>query len=186
MVRILCGVLGLVVVVGAASADEVEKPKLTGEYLTHHARVAAALEKHSALAIYEGLPHQEVEWKLLQSELKTKKTVTFHDYPFYAESLPMKKEDFKMVTATFSNSASFRDYRIKLCGEFHPDYCLEWKVGKETWRALVCLGCQDVIFDGPGGLRLLCELNADAYKKLKPVVTAYRKNRPGDPKKLFP
>lgn len=158
-----------------ASADESQRKD---ENLTHHRPIAAAIGKATNVILYEGLPHQQSDKESLAEELKTKKTVKFHDYPFYAEVLSMTEEDAADAGKLLANAKSIAQHQAKFCGAFHPDYCLEFKVGKETWLALICLGCHEVKFYGPKKLHLYCDLKDDAYDELKKLLVNYQKNRP--------
>ena len=166
---LMIGVL-LLWVVGGFSQDS----KRRDLDLANHAPFASSVAKLTSLTMYEGLP---VETKLLASELRTKKTTKFQDYPFYSETLTVSKADAATLTKICSDPASLAQFEKKFC-EFHPDYCLEWKVGKETWRALICLGCGEVKFYGPKNMRLHCDLEKETYKNLKTMLKEYKKNRP--------
>lgn len=146
--------------------------------LANHVPIAAAIGKWNEITLYEGLPHQQAEKALLADELKTKKIAKFHDYPFYAEELFITDVDSEASSKLLANPASLEKHQGKFCGDFHPDYCLEWKVGKETWLALICLGCHEVKFYGPKKLCLYCDLKDDAYDELKKILVNYQKNRP--------
>ena len=150
--------------------------------LANHAPIATAVGKLTSVTMYEGLPG---ETKLLASELKTKKTVKFRDYPFYAETLPVSEADAAALTKILADRGSIAEFKGKFC-DFHPDYCLEWKIGKETWQALVCLGCGEVKFYGPKSLRLHCDLEKETHAKLKGMLKEFRKNRPAPDTKPAP
>src|SRR5262249_17395095 len=146
--------------------------------LRNHRPLAAAVRKADRMALYEGLPHQESEKDLFARELGTKKTVQFHEFPFYAEALSLKEEDAKRLSDLFCDAESFNRYSSgKKCDEFHPDYCIEWQVGDDTYRALICFGCHEMKAYGPN-LVLLCDIRSDPYKAFKKVLESYRKNRP--------
>lgn len=164
-----------VVLLSSAIQGNCEDSKRRDLDLANHAPFAAAIGALNSVTLYEGLPG---ETKLLASELKTKKTVKFHEYPFYSETLPVSEADAGTFTKICAERGSIAKYEGNLCGGFHPDYCLEWKVGKETWQALICLGCGEVKFYGPKNMRLHCNLEKETYKKLQAMFKGYRKNRP--------
>ena len=77
-----------------------------------------------------------------------------------------------------SAKGSFKRYRgQKACGGYHPDYCVEWKTGDATTRALICMECGEVKFFGPRS-ELHCDLIPEATEKLAQRLAPYRKNRP--------
>lgn len=132
--------------------------------------------KADKVVLYEGLPHQRSERKLLAAELETKETVQHHGFPFYAEPVKLKEEDAEQLTKLFTDADSFEPFGgYKKCGGFHPDYCIEWHAGQEVYRCLVCFGCGEVKVFGPK-TELYCVIVAEAgFKK---VLQPYRKQRP--------
>jgi hypothetical protein len=145
-------------------------------------------------ALYEGLPHQRFERKLLERELTDKETVKLHGFPFYAEAIPPKAEHVKELTAIFSKAGTFSPYAMHWCGEFHPDWCLEWKSGGEVNRALVCFGCDEAMLFGPRRqlrVNITEATKADlkrrlgSYWSLRPVSLP-RKIRRDGPKRAAP
>ncbi|HET8670037.1 MAG TPA: hypothetical protein VFM05_05250 [Candidatus Saccharimonadales bacterium] len=145
----------------------------------NHRVFAARLQKIDLLHLFEGLPHQMFALQLHEQELRTKKTVSFHGFPFYEETLELKEADAAELTLFFRDSKSFKPYwGPKACGGFHPDYCLEWHVGKEIYQALVCYGCHEVMFYGPD-VELYCDIGDKAWGQLWKLLEPYNKNRPG-------
>jgi hypothetical protein len=153
-----------------------EPPRGTDTNFDNHKPLAAGIAKADRVTLYEGLPHEASESG--QQELKTKKTVRLHGYPFYAEPLALKESDGKRLTDLVTEASSFAPYRgPKKCGGFHPDYCVEWRVGDEVYRCLVCFGCQEVKLYGPKA-DLYCDVSQPAYAKLGELLRPYRKQRP--------
>jgi hypothetical protein len=136
------------------------------------------LGKATKVVLYEGLPHQLWEAKLLKEELKTKKTVKINDFPFYKDVLPLRAGDGKKLTSLFGQPGVLVPFSgAKLCGGFHPDYCVEWQLGKDVYRAVICFGCHEVKFHGPKD-SVYCDVNDAALAELKQILKEYRKNRP--------
>ncbi len=134
--------------------------------------------KANKVVLYEGLPHQFFEKNLLTEELKSKKTVRVQGFPFYTETLRLKDRDLKELTELFTDIKSFKPFSgYKKCGGFHPDYCLEWSVGKEVYHCLICFGCYEVKIFAPKA-ELYCDIEKEAYKKFKQILQPYRKQRP--------
>src|SRR6516165_3185263 len=106
----------------ALGADEPKQPDTNFDNLK---LLVEGVKKANKVVLYEGLPHQFFDKDLLEQELKNKKTVKVHDYPFYAETLALKDEDAKRLTELFCAADSFAKFRgPKRCGGFHPDYCV--------------------------------------------------------------
>lgn len=143
--------------------------------------IAAWIQKADKVRLFEGLPHQEFAAKLLEQELKTKKTVNFQGFPFYEELLELKEADAKELTLFFRDRKSFKPYwGPKGCGGFHPDYCVEWQVGQESCRALICFGCGETMLFGPN-IEIYCDIaeKNGAQGLLWKLLEPYQKNRPG-------
>src|SRR5579862_1362714 len=60
--------------------------------------LAAGIKGSSKVVLYEGLPHQNLAKSLHDEEIKTKKTVTFHSYPFYEVPLGLRDGDDRKLT----------------------------------------------------------------------------------------
>ncbi|MBL8824782.1 MAG: hypothetical protein JNJ77_19505 [Planctomycetia bacterium] len=163
----------------------------------NHALLAQRIKLAKEVKLYEGLPHQFFEQAHLASELKNKKTVTLHGFPFYADLLPLSVEDGIKLKELFCDGKSLNSdgayismggrasnpdgsvtIAAKACGGFHPDYCIEWRVEGEVYQALVCFSCSELRCFGPQHT-LQCDLDKcgddSAFAK---VLRKYRKNRP--------
>lgn len=138
--------------------------------------VTAAAAANTVLLL-EGLPHQEAEKELLAEELKSKKTIRLHRFPFYDERLDLTNEDSDALQSLLADAKSFQEFQGKFCGGFHPDYAVQFKVGREQWNVLICLGCHEVQFLGPKVV-LHCDLTDDAFEQLSKTLERYHKNRP--------
>jgi hypothetical protein len=143
-----------------------------------------AVTKAKTVAVYEGLPHQHFEPSLLEAERKEKKTVKLHGFDFYADPIELKPELTKQLNARGSDRNSYSRYRgAKLCGGFHPDWCLEWKDGDQTYRLLLCFGCGEAKLHG-SKIEALTELNEEQKKQWSDLLDPLYKNRPKrEPKK---
>lgn len=166
---------GFLAVAGGCHSNE---PRETDMNFGNYTPLAAAVAKADQVTLYEGLPHPMFEKKLLDEELKNRKTVQHHGFPFYVEPLPLKERDAKELTKLFTDAKSFARFSgYKLCGGFHPDYCIEWHVGNEVYRCLVCFGCHEIKVFGSKS-ELYCDIANQAYSRFKELLEPYRKNRP--------
>jgi hypothetical protein len=140
--------------------------------------IVEGIHKAAKVILYEGLPHQRWESALLEQELKAKKTIELHHFPFYQELLPLKDADSNKLLQLFSALSSLRSWRsLKRCGPFHPDYCLEFQDGMERYRVLICFGCFEVKCYGPD-LEFYGDVTDEVAKELATILKPYRKNRP--------
>lgn len=141
-------------------------------------KLAEAIGKADKVVLFEGLPHQGNETKLLKEELEKKKTVQIAGYPFYAETLDLKDGHGKKLTDLTAGKDTFRKFGgEKKCGGYHPDYAVEFVVGADKYHALICFGCHEAIIAGPKAT-VRCDINEDGYKAFADVLKGYKKNRP--------
>ncbi len=163
---------------GLSSAmAQIKDRKETSTNFKNHKLLAASVRKADKVTLYEGLPHQLFHSEVFEEELKTKQTVRLHNFAFYAEPLDLKETDAKKLTDLYSDPKSFRPFLgYKACGGFHPDYCIEWHVGKSIYRALICFGCHEMKSFGPEA-ELYCDIDDKAYKQLQETLIAYGRNR---------
>lgn len=162
-----------------SSPVTLNEPREPSTKFTNLRLFVAKLQRVELLRLFEGLPHQMFALQLYQQELQTKKTVNFHGFPFYEETLAPTDAHSTGLTNFFRDRKSFKPYwGPKMCGGFHPDYCLEWHVGEEIIRALVCFTCHEVMLFGPN-LELYCDIADKAWGMLWELLEPYHKNRPG-------
>jgi hypothetical protein len=137
-----------------------------------------AVRQAEKVALYEGLPHQMFESHLLEEERRTKAVQELNGYPFYQEPLTLTSGDAQRLSGILSEPATYQPFSgEKKCGGFHPDYAVEWHVGADRYRALLCFGCHEAKLFGPG-LESRNDLNRAAYDELQELLKGYRKNRP--------
>lgn len=138
----------------------------------------ATLTEKSELILYEGLPHQTWDRKLLESELKKKATVSRHGFPFYKRPNPVTEKDAKTLLALAKDPKSFAPFTPhKRCGGFHPDFSLVWKSGNEDLEMHVCFGCHEIkVYKG--NVTVHCDIRGETYNKLKKLLANYQKQRP--------
>lgn len=152
-----------------------------------HRPTADKIKQATQVRLYEGLPHQVNERKLWEQEMKTGKSMTLHDFPFYQEMLPLKSDDATRLTALFGDEKAIQPYQGveklpdgrlvvagRACGGFHPDYCIEWIAQGATYQLLVCFGCGEARCYGPKRV-LWFDFDRPAFDS---VLGKYRKNRP--------
>ncbi len=155
-----------------------EPPKQVSKDYAQLKLILEGIHRPGEVALYEGLPSEFWEPQLRESEVNQKKTIGLYGYLFYDERLAPQGSDLEQFTKLFSDTRSFQRYRSsKVCGGYHPDYCVEWKKGDLTTRALICLECAEVQFFAPR-TELYCDLSPEASRNLTRWLSSYQKNRP--------
>lgn len=168
----------LVLLLLGTTAWAEEKPAKPPTDFSVLPELAESIAKANKVILYEGLPHQFFERAVLEKELANKKTVTFAEYPFYADTLELKQGDTKQLISLGGDRETYREFRgEKKCGGFHPDFALEFHVGKEKYYTLICFGCHEAIVVGPK-TTVRTDLGEMGYKSLQAVLKDYKKNRP--------
>jgi hypothetical protein len=138
----------------------------------------AASRNAGQVIVYEGLPHQSFDAKLLEAEKQQKPTITLHGYPFYRTPLELSAEDLATVNMLLVDERAFLQWiGEKKCGGFHPDYLIEYRFADSAYRYLICFGCHEVMVFGPER-SLRCDIQREVYRHLELLLKKYRKNRP--------
>lgn len=128
--------------------------------------------------LYEGLPSNFWEPDLRERELKQKQTTRIHGQPVYIAVLELTPSDSDQLTKILVAKESYGAYSgVKPCGDFQPDFALEWKSNGGITHALISLECGEVQLFGPSS-DLLCDLAPAVTEKLKQQLTPRRKQRP--------
>lgn len=161
--------------VAAGGCSRPGKPELRFD---EHKWLLGTIRQADRVTLYEGLPHPHWEAALLEQETRTKETVDLHGWAFYARPLDLTDADRTALVALLADEASFyeRPDFEKPCGGYHPDYAVEWAVGDQVYRCLICYGCGEVKVYGPAGPELYC--NISVQEPLKQLLKPYWKNRP--------
>lgn len=137
----------------------------------------AAMKSSDTVIVYEGLPHQFYEAKALEQE-KKKPTVELGGFPFYREPLELNDSDRQTLKNLIGDPGSLKPFSgAKKCGGFHPDYAVEWVVGKDVYHYLICFGCWEAKVMGSRS-EAMYDVAPNARERLKALLEPYRKNRP--------
>jgi len=172
--KVLSFIFAMIVTLSANAEDEKSPPiEASAIYRT---TVAAA----KSIVVFEGLPHH---WdrELLAVEIQRKDTQKIWEYPFYTPSVAAPNSD--ELRQQLSRSDSIVVYGgPKLCGGYHPDYCISWQAGEITYYALVCFGCHEIVFYN-GKTPLIYDLDEKAYERYKKLLAIYESKRPRKAKK---
>jgi len=140
--------------------------------------ISKGISRASSLLLYEGLPHQFWEADQFKKELAAKKTLLFHEFPFYERPLSVTPVDVETLRRLSAAANSFSSCRgAKACGGYHPDYCLIWKDGATTYELFICFGCHEMELYGPQQ-DFLADIRPDAFTQFETTLKKYRDQRP--------
>lgn len=135
-----------------------------------------SLSSSKQLFIYEGLPHQTMDQKLLAVEIDRDDTTRIWKYPFYTPALVASNTE--ILKDILGGSSAIKAHAgAKLCGGFHPDYCISWKSDGGTMCALICFGCGEIAFYSNRGA-LLYDLSSKTKGMLIEALKRYENKRP--------
>jgi hypothetical protein len=170
--------LSTLLALGVPSSSLGDEPRQTGTDFAYIKVFTTAVGRRTDMTLREGLPHPKAEKELLADELKTKRTTTLDGQTYYSERLALTQQDADRLGRLLAKAESFAPWRGgKFCGGYHPDYAIEWRVGKDVYRAHVCLGCHEIKFFTTD-TELYCDIAEEAYELLAENLTKYRRNRP--------
>jgi len=151
----------------------------------HHADLARAISECNEVSLYEGLPHPHWERDLLKSELDEKETITFDGgFPFYAVPIKIRDDDAVQLKQLYCDPSSFVAFQgFKLCGGYHPDWCIVWKNGAKSCYVELCFGCDEMRTYGDdlsdNKVFVWCDVVDQA--KFASILNKYHNNRPPGP-----
>lgn len=156
----------------------VDRPGLTAKDLLQFTPISEGIRRASSVTLYEGLPHQTWEADELKKELATKKTVSFHAFPFYERPLVLAADEVEPLRRLAADASSYTTYGgPKLCGGYHPDYCLTWKDGSAAYQLLICFGCHEMKLYGPNS-ELIVDIGEEAFRAFEAALKKHRDQRP--------
>ena len=167
--RILLFVGSLSLVSCSATPEEQQRTAFT-----------AAVKSAGSPLLFEGLPHQGCERDLFNRELASKKVVVLDGFHFYEKPLSLSELDEKSLSALLCDRRCHIPRpvnAVKACGGFHPDFCLEWHKGEDTYRVQICFGCSEAQTIGPE-LKVLWDMDDNYRKQIVDILRLYRLNRP--------
>jgi hypothetical protein len=144
-----------------------------------YAPLAEFVANAEKVTLYEGLPHQYAEKKLLAEELAKKDTIRIGDFDFYKEPIPLSNDDAAAFTEIFDGTDAFSETPAgeTKCGPYHPDFCLEWSKGDDQVRVQVCLSCGES--EVHSGVRMLyLKIGSDAGGEITRLLKDRWQNRP--------
>ena len=140
--------------------------------------ISQGIRHAPSFTLYEGLPHQLDEATKLAEELATKATFRIHHFPFYERPLPITPKDVETLRQLTASADTFWSYGgPKLCGGFHPDYCLAWGEDSTTYNLLLCFGCHEMLFSDTKRV-LVADIREEALSQFKAILRKYHKQRP--------
>lgn len=127
------------------------------------------------ITVSEGLPHQNQESELLESERDRIEETLIGGFPFYPQPQDLRKGDEPTLREILRLPGSLRPYiYLKPCGGFHPDYAIRFTKGDEHCDLLLCFGCGDAQILHNGKV-----IHAHFYGKAwREILAAYSKHRP--------
>lgn len=159
-------------------SDEVLEADTEENFARQIKSLVTGISQAKSVTLYEGLPHQRREAKVLFDELRTKKTIELHGFPFYDVAVPIEARSEAKLIKLCGEKATFGRYQgAKFCGGFHPDCCLEFKDGTDVYQMLICFGCREARLYGPQG-KVFSDLDQGALKSFVEILSVYQKNRP--------
>lgn len=141
--------------------------------------VSGTLRDYDAIVVYEGLPHQVSERAVREVERQTKKTFQVGDELLYERPLAVSDKDRQALDSLFHGGALYVKWTgMKLCGEFHADYAIEWrKKDARVGIALLCFGCREMIVLSSGRSSVV-DLTSEGFEATRKILTKYRQERP--------
>jgi hypothetical protein len=120
-----------------------------------HKRFVSAIQKPDKIILHQGVPRPIPDAAGNPLILKSAKIKRVLGFDFSDQPIPVEGVDADRLTAWMCDASLFNPIPgnpfmdkicgiTKLCGGFHADFCIEFRAGNKTYRALVCYSCQEV------------------------------------------
>jgi hypothetical protein len=137
--------------------------------------LVSAIGRADSLAVLEGLPNR---WTLIPPDCDSTAIASIANYWFFKDRTIVDVRKRQAIAKAMTAKDAFEPWSgEKLCGGFHPDYCLQWHCGTEIHRALLCFGCHEVIYAGPKG-SMRYDIGDNAYDELRDLLATYKTHHP--------
>jgi hypothetical protein len=97
----------------------------------------------SMFSLYEGLPRPGYEAELLEQESQRPDLTMIGSFPFYTPRVAVNGKQVMQFKEIFGDNGLYYPYvgLPKDCGEFHPDFAVEWTDRETLYRLLICFSC---------------------------------------------
>lgn len=142
--------------------------------------VRNSLLRTQELLIHEGLPHQSFEPAALAAERAREDVAEIAGYPFYSPAVEADEDEKSSLKRLLSSKKSISSFSgEKPCGGFHPDFAVSWTTSTESFAALICYGCDEILFVSPSA-RFRYDLSSSSLSVLKEVFARFRLKRPAE------
>ncbi|MFN7140848.1 MAG: hypothetical protein ACK4UN_16050 [Limisphaerales bacterium] len=142
-------------------------------YNTDFSKLSQVLppERAQVQAIYRGLPHQFFAKEELLKDLFLTRNFAVSGYRFYSRPLALSTSEMESLSQLLRSADLYSPYQgPKMCGGLHPDLLVKWKSSNETFSALVCRGCREVVLTHKGML-LQCDTSNEKFNELEVLLT---------------
>jgi hypothetical protein len=140
----------------------------TAKFLRQFAYLSTSIADADQLDVLEGLPRASTE--TLDRTGANSDTVEIDGWDFYSKPLELTPAVSNRLRMTLLDYASFQPYSGgKFCGGFHPDFCVQWKYRGASYHALVCLGCNEILYVVPNG-RAKFDYESTAWKAFAQIA----------------
>jgi hypothetical protein len=154
------------------------EPTFTPEQIDQVARLPVVFGTPSRVILFEGMPHPMLEKKLLAQEVSKNAEIQIDGQKFYKRPQTLQPADqIELLSLISKQSSHVPSVLMKLCGGFHADYALRWKVNGGTNTVLLCFGCHEMVII-TSNFKLSTDISNDAYSRLKMLLSKYHQLRP--------
>lgn len=128
------------------------------------------------LVVYEGLPHPMGELFLLDQE-KERKDITKIAGSFFYSPAVEAKDPANLKKLLGDARGIYPFHSPKLCGEFHPDYAIEWASVGRVYQVLICYTCREMLYL-EGNRKIVYDLDMGACSAIRTVLAPHALKRP--------
>ena len=134
----------------------------------------------SMFSVYEGLPRPGYEAKLLEQEKQRPDIAMIGGFPFYTPSVAVNEKQAMQFKEVLGDNGLYYTYvgEPKDCGEFHPDFAVEWTDREALYRLLICFSCAEALIVSKDGTK---HYDVQGTIKIESLLSEYSLKRPRGP-----
>ena len=151
----------------------------TLEHFNKHIKpLVAGIGNAKGVTVFEGMHRQNSPSDAPANELMTTRTVKWHGFHFYETAIVVEEMDAAAFTALFGEPKTFSRYTgPKFCGGFHPNWCVQFDDGQNTYRVLLCFGCLEARLYGPAN-EVFSDFDKASFNKFIDLLEPLHKELP--------
>ena len=134
----------------------------------------------SMFSVYEGLPRPVYEAELFEQEEQRPDITTIGGFAFYTPSAAVNEKQILQFKEILGDNGLYYTYvgEPKDCGDFHPDFAVEWTDSETRYQLLICFSCSEAQIFSENGIK---NHDVTTTAEIESLLSEYSLKRPRGP-----